>query len=350
MKYMALNKKSDFQRGRQYNLLTGPDGISVSDETPGRPGVFLSEVMDSFLPECRWHRLVMKLSEGENMASVVSLYGVETWEQAEQVEKQLCACETEMQWLEVMEPNKMVHARSQDDILLTGVTSRYLWISAVLWGNGVDSPRIGDILIYFSSKSWTYYLPEIYQGANGEFLERFLWIFQSLYEELEQKIRKSPALLDVQAADYDVLMWLSGWLDLQNSHLWPSDRLRLVLSSAAEAYAIRGTRRGLEQMITWFTGEKPFIVECLDELRPYEFTVYVREQAAPTDREYKALLKVISQEKPAHMEVRLIVLKPYLFLDRDSYLGINSVLKSYEPAVLDGVSMVSLSVLGGGRH
>lgn len=79
---------------------------------------------------------------------------------------------------------------------------------------------------------------------------------------------------------------------------------------------------------------------------PYKFQVIVREQDVPTVREYQTLLKIIREVKPAYMETDLIVLKPYIFLDQHTYLGINSVLGEYQNMSLDGASMLSFSVLG----
>ena len=53
------------------------------------------------------------------------------------------------------------------------------------------------------------------------------------------------------------------------------------------------------------------------------------------------------------MEVNLVVLKPYIFLSRYSYLGINSVLGQYRQAALDGFSTLPFTELSedsGGRE
>jgi hypothetical protein len=68
--------------------------------------------------------------------------------------------------------------------------------------------------------------------------------------------------------------------------------------------------------------------------------VIVSEQAVPSPDEHKTLLKIIESAKPAHVEANVVVLKPYIFLDKYSYLGMNSVLGRYRPANLDGFSAV----------
>ena len=46
--------------------------------------------------------------------------------------------------------------------------------------------------------------------------------------------------------------------------------------------------------------------------------------------------------------MKLTVLKPYIFLNGHSYLGVNSVLGRYQAAALNGRSMVPFLSLGEG--
>ena len=76
--------------------------------------------------------------------------------------------------------------------------------------------------------------------------------------------------------------------------------------------------------------------------------ILVREGAAPTAKQYKILMKLIDEMKPAQADVKLTVLKPYIFLNGHSYLGVNSVLGRYQAAALNGRSMVPFLSLGEG--
>ena len=67
-------------------------------------------------------------------------------------------------------------------------------------------------------------------------------------------------------------------------------------------------------------------------------------------REDEAAWQYKKEVKPAHLELNLVLLKPYIFVGMYSYLGINSVLGSYRNMRLDGHSSVPFAVLeeGGG--
>jgi len=91
--------------------------------------------------------------------------------------------------------------------------------------------------------------------------------------------------------------------------------------------------------------EKYVLLEKLYNISPYVFTVLVKEEHVPSEKEYKMLLKIIEDIKPAYMEFELVVLKPYIFLNSYSYLGVNSVLGQYQDLTLNGFSLLPFSVI-----
>ena len=78
---------------------------------------------------------------------------------------------------------------------------------------------------------------------------------------------------------------------------------------------------------------------------PLGFTVLVKEEYIKTVREYNVLLKIIEDMKPVQMELRLVVLKPYIFLNQYSFLGINSVLGQHRDMSLDGSPLLTFAVI-----
>ena len=80
---------------------------------------------------------------------------------------------------------------------------------------------------------------------------------------------------------------------------------------------------------------------------PYMVTMILEGDALESNDAYKALLRIIDNAKPAWVEANLVVLTPYLFLDKYSYLGINSTLDRYRPLNLDGSSALPFTRLGG---
>jgi phage tail-like protein len=209
------------------------------------------------------------------------------------------------------------------------------------------------------------YLPEIYQvnRKSASFVERFLGIYQSLYQDMTRQIETVSGFFDPDSVEDEVLRWLAGWFSIDDSYVWTEDRLRYLVRNAMSLYGIRGTVEYLEKMVFLYTGKHPFIIEhhriepFLQDSRQadlimelygdnkYIFTVILGLDAVAGNREYKILTKIIENAKPAHMECNIVVLEPYIFLNQYSYLGINSVLGQYHDFVLDGQAAVSFTMI-----
>ena len=137
--------------------------------------------------------------------------------------------------------------------ILHNATGRYLWVEIELLGTRDDSPTITGFRATFPRDSATDFLPAIYRedATAGEFTERFVALFESVFEEIEAGIDSLPSYVDPVGAPDDpaVLKWLGQWLAVDVDDSWPSGFTRAVLARAPEIYRMRGTRRGLLAMI-----------------------------------------------------------------------------------------------------
>lgn len=325
MKYFVFNKPEDFQRGKW----------------SGRE-LFLSRILDSREAEAEWHRFTMECSRGDNMMVLLEIFTAEQEEidGIRKIWKEKEAGEADR----VFQKYKRAEIQNPQDILLTRVTGRYLWFCLHIWGNNEGWPVIHTAEVFFGVKSWTEFLPEPYRG-RGSFLERYLAIFQTIYEEMEGRIDRGAARLDLKSADSGDFRELAEWLDMKDIHLWKEAALRTYFREGAAVYRKRGTWSGMVELAECYTGERPYLWEET-EGTPL-LTIYVRERVVPTDQAYNALLKVVEEGRPAWLPIRLVVLRDYTILGAHTYLGINSVVRPYQTARLDGGQMVSMAVLGG---
>lgn len=368
MHYFIFNKESDYTRGYLYHMTVEGGGIRAERDSEER-SVFLSRVLDSKEAEMNWHRLCIRENEKGQAAFRLSVYagneksfvfqGEETdWEQficREDValeEKLYCMSP----WLQKQETGKK-------ELLLHEVKGRYLWFLIEMYWQR-EAEKLYDIQVYFPKQSWIGYLPEVYEKEDKDsFLERYLGIFQTIYEDFNEEIRQVPQKLDIESAQGEYLIWLAEWLGIGESYIWSEKQLRRLLKNGVSLYKRRGTRQGMIDFITLYTGEPPFIVEnhellCFKENRayveklqrlygsnPYSFTVLVREEALHSLWQQKTLMKIIEDVKPVQMDLKLVMIKPYIFVDQFSYIGINSVLGKYSAMALDGHSVIPFAVL-----
>ena len=370
-RYFVFNKSSDYLRGWGDNLLPAGGGIRAED--PDRPGVFWSRLLDSREKETVWHRMTMD-SRALGEASVrFRFYCAESrsvlWRgQTRDLDELLRDPSlTDQDRLDCSAPQLAMTALNPRDILLHSLCGRYVWFRAELVGRGGESPEIGNLRLRFPRETWLSYLPEVYQAdpAGRDFTERFLAVFQSLYDDLDEEIRGDARYFDPDVAGQAYLEWLAGWLCVEDTYLWTEEQLRTLVRRGMELYRIRGTRQCVCEMVKLYTGQEPWVVEhsavepflgdaaqavTLRELygeSPYMVTLVLDSSALESSDAHRALLRVIDGAKPAWVEVNLVVLKPYVFLNKYSYLGINSALNRYRPLHLDGYSALPFTGLGG---
>ena len=370
-KYFVFNKPADYRRGWGDNIQCLGGAIRLED--PGRPGVFWSRLLDSREKETVWHRLTMDSGSLGDASIRVSLYcgesrtvslRGETWDLDQLLRDPAL---TDGDRLEASGLCLVKTVLAPRDILLHDLTGRYLWFRVELLPQGGQSPSVGNLKLRFPKETWLSYLPEVYQAdpAGCSFTERFLGIFQSLYTDLDEDIRQVARYFDPDVVGGEYLEWLAGWLDVEDGYLWPEEKLRTLVRRGMELYRIRGSRRYVVEMVKLYTGQEPWVVEysqvepfltdtgraaLLRELygqSPYMVTMILDGSALESTDAYKALLRIIDNAKPAWVEVNLVVLTPYLFLDKYSYLGINSTLDRYRPLNLDGSSALPFTRLGG---
>lgn len=373
-KYFFFNKETDFLEGYSENLRYARQGVLIDNTERSTRGYYLSPVLDSREKEMHWHRAVVRartlgdasirfvlyVSESrhipvDSMTMDVGVFLAESGRTLEDKQR-------------ILAPYRVEAASNATDFLLHGAVGRYLWFSMELFGYGEDSPVVESIRIFLPKQTWLGYLPEVYQSdpVSSSFVERFLGVFQSLYDDMDEDIREASRHFDVDVAQGEFLQWLAEWIDIDNSYLWSDEQLRYLLQHGVELYRSRGTRRSLADLVALYTGSEPYIVErcMLDRYagdartaslitslygdHSYMVTVVVYERDVPSTERYKTLLKIIENVKPAHVDVNLVALKPYIFLGQYSYLGMNSVLGQYRSTSLNGFSAVSFTNISGG--
>lgn len=370
LKYFIFNKPLDYLRGYLYQMEVDAAGLHVIADT-GEKAVFLSRVLDSREEEMDWHRLEIQGNEREEAAFRLSVYSSNNagflyeeketaWEDLIRREdisvEEKCRC---------MAPYLRKQVISMDDVLLHEVRGRYLWIMLEMYQQK-ENIALHDMKISFPRQTWMEYLPEIYRQADDKkmFLERYLGIFQTMYEDLGQRIQESAQLFDMELAEGKFLNWLAEWIAIEESYIWSEEQLRRLLADGISLYKRRGTRQGVIDFVTLYTGERPFLLEAhqlqyfrkdrkqaerlhrLYGSNPYSFTVLVREEVLHSVQKQKTLIQIIEGIKPVHMELNLVMIKPYIFLDGHSYLGVNSILGKYTDMALDGHSVIPFTFVG----
>lgn len=367
--YFVMNKAADFSRGWGCRVRIASAGVRLCEGES--EGVYYTRVFDSREKQMQWHRLCVDIQDWKESFVCVTVYTcesplIETPKGFMDLEK-LIAEETigEEEKELAFRPYARLQAPDPRDILLHTVQGRFLWMRFSLKASGRETAGVSGLQIFFPRSSWLSHLPEVYSAdrESAAFLDAYLGIFQSFYEDMTDEINRVPGKLCPARTDLDMLEWLADWFAVDNRRFWEEAQLRYLIANAARLYRIRGTRSYLEEMVRLHTGRDAYIVEYhqiagkrdlekhSEELKrlyskdPYEFTVLIDDEDIVSANRRSILERIVDMAKPAGMECRIVALKPYIFLDQYSYIGINSVLGQYKPVKLDGLGAVPYSVL-----
>jgi len=171
------------------------------------------------------------------------------------------------------------------------------------------------------------YLPALYTEQD-ELMGRWLMLFESFWQPIEQQIDSLYYYFDPKLAPPDLLPWLATWVDLVLDEQWPEEKRRLLLGAMVQLYRRRGTRRGLQDYLEIYTGRKAQITEhgahnfqlgTANRLGPsvalgrknvpHTFSVALRlaparNEALAKERRRK-IEAIVESEKPAHTSYTL---------------------------------------------
>jgi len=321
-------------------------------------GTYTSKCIDSKEQNTRWYRFMLEGSFPSG-TKVEFRYHISEKLLQEKELKEL----PESEWEEGLPGSSAVQGEEKRDALfLTKQEGRYLWFRIILTGTEKLSPVISSITIFFPKFSYLDYLPSVYRddSANRDFLDHFLAIFESLFLEIDFKIDYLSKWFDAAGTPPEFLEWLGSWVGADRGReessarkKVPEAKQREFISRAVSLYRERGTREGLENLIFFYTGKKPIIIEnlpvsCKEEKsgnesikenllyfppeasllnrlfggEGFSFVVLFKEKLEKADLEL--IRDIIEEEKPAHTTYKIKVLEPWFYLDGYTYLGINT--------------------------
>jgi len=346
-------------------------------------GTYISKLIDSQAKRTHWHRLLLK---GEFPIGTQVDFQYYIADEDEKPSDEEIKSPNFGKWKNCVSKASAIQGdKKRDALFLENIQGQYLWFKLTLSGSEMLSPVIKSVTVFFPRVSYLDYLPAIYQedSISKGLLERFLAIFESIFYEIDSTIDHIGRFFDAYGAPPDFLSWLGSWLAVSMDDDWPEDKKRLFISKAPSLYIKKGTREGLEESIELFTGKKPFIVErfrafkaCTGNIfqscnkeKPISFpsqeqiffppeelivkrchenkadekkgkeeslidALYGTEKfgfcvlLADPDLDTTAqsrVRRIIEEQKPAHTSYELKVLEPLFYLDRHTYLEINSV-------------------------
>jgi phage tail-like protein len=237
-----------------------------------REGVLHTPLLDGRERDCVWHRLFID-------ACIPLETSVEVWTRAHndvdliedvpfrrEPDLYLRGAGAEIPFFKAFPDKEVLPDRVGTwEVLFQQAQGRYLELKLIIGGNGMTSPQLHALRVYFPRFSYPKrYLPAVYldDAESASFLERMLANEEGFFTEIEGKINDISMLFDARSATPEALDWLAGWLGLILDPLWAqiqqqrslnghehgekiADRRRLLIRFARKLYERRGTPSGI---------------------------------------------------------------------------------------------------------
>lgn len=235
-------------------------------------GEWYSEPLDSEIYRCQWHRVELEVgalpagtrlevftyTDAERLSAAELLARPERlWSKSHEAAGKLARPPRAKQKAGAgREPRE--RAGERHEFLVQSHEGQFLWLKIGLKGDGYGTPSVKSARVHYPRQSYLSYLPAVFSSdeETRRFLERFLSIFQTEWDELERRIEDSAALFDPKAVPAGrALEWLAGWFALPLEGTWDSEQKRRLLEAAAGIYFGRWKVAGAND-------------ECMSEVEP----------------------------------------------------------------------------------
>ena len=312
--------------------------------------------LDSNLPDCKWGRLAMRLELAGDMILTIRAFASNQPEfiqsgKVTSVDDFLLDDSVPAQRKEkLFGLANGVQYSGQRDVLLYGQEGRYLWLWLEL--DGVGTAKLSDLRVYAPGDIFLDTFPQVYRN-DSDFFHRYLSIFSSLYNDLDETIDSLATYIDLDTAPAAVLPVLAGWMGLElDGDLLTEKELRRLLRAAYPLLSVKGTRQAVEGIVKLFVEEPVYIVErnllsgaqqesggSLYGDTPFDFTILINRGS---DEKLRSKLQMmVEQFKPLRSRANIVFMGDCGTLDGFSYLDVNGAVLQNSPASLDESSALT---------
>jgi phage tail-like protein len=210
-------------------------------------GQFLSDVLDSGIPGCAWHRIrvdadvppgttveiAFATTDGPTAGRTPVSAPTDTWRAYPAGDPH---------------PSDWVALQSRAlDSTLRSPPGRFGYLRIRLIGSDDATPTIHQVRLDLPRSTSLEFLPAAYSEdpEAKDFTERLLSVLDAQLEEMDEVLARRPALLDAEALPDDALGWLAGLLGTGFETEMSVANRRAILRSAPDLFRRRGTPQGL---------------------------------------------------------------------------------------------------------
>jgi phage tail-like protein len=217
-------------------------------------GYWMSQPLDSGIYNCPWHRIEMTLPQLPPGTQIdVQVFAYKNLELAPLNFRDPRWTTTYSVVAPIQPPPDPVTPKPHvDEFLIQATPSQFLSLLIKIHGDGFATPVIQKLRVHYPRESYLEYLPPLYSANEPMrvFLDSFLSVFQTEWDDIDQRLDESTALFDPAAVPEGVAMnYLASWLGLALEGTWTGEQNRLLLEAVPKIHPHRGTAAALRDYV-----------------------------------------------------------------------------------------------------
>ena len=367
--------------------------------------VWTSAALDSGIAGCVWHRIVVDyrqpLGTSVDIEARTNEFDLTPDELADPTG-----------WVRLPRPDDTPAQRHHDpppapyEALLANEAGRFLWLRmrlAAAFSTG-EVPEVHSIDLELPRATTRRYLPAVFsEDAEGAaFTDRFLSIFDTTHRSIESLVDHQGRLFGAMSAPAtsttrgrpDFLSYIASWVGISLDNSMPEAARRRLVQSVGTVGALRGTPRGIRELLAALLGlrcsEAPLLLEHFKVRRwlyvgqgrlgtdavlwgesvvnrsslgetaragvtqaittpdpahdafvveAHRFSAYLPAALAATDSHRRTVERLLHSEKPAHTAVDVVYVEPRMRIGIQAVIGLDAVIgRIPDPVVLGAAS------------
>ncbi len=156
-----------------------------------------------------------------------------------------------------------LHEFAMDALVDTGYQDQVLrsqaWVLDGVGAHATVVDREALAIAVHGKGRYLLHLPALFE--QDDFMGRFLMMFESFWQPIDQQIDQVSHYFDPQITPPRFLPWLASWFNLTLDDLWTEAQQRRLLGAIARLYRMRGTKEALQEYLEIYTGGTVEIVE-----------------------------------------------------------------------------------------
>lgn len=355
-------KKNRLEKSYMEGFVMEDETLSFSLDT-GIHRIYI-DAIDSGEEDATWGRFSFGANIPENMAVYVyaQAFNYKNWydDEGENIELMDVLCSPDLPDAEkkrIFSTGKGKRYVGKNDILLYGLSGRYLFLAIEVLGTGEGF--IHRLRVDKQGDNFMDAFPGVYRERDS-FFHRFLSVFSSVYNDVGREIENLPKLLDIDECPTECLPIYAQWLgiDLSGDFL-TEERMRAFVREAYQLNRMKGTKACLLRVLKIVLDEDVIILEnntiksyIENEDIPegdyltgdiYDVSILIRTPLSDTDRHQ--LLYLLDQFKPVRCRLHLVALKDSSDIDGEVYMDMNAVISGDSVGLLDDDMVIDEDVI-----